>query len=154
LACLTLAACGRTPEQPPPAFPETGAQQVDIGVAEGLPQWLQIARQSDGGFIHWDRTSLIRRPGGEAEVWVQVRFGEPQLFESETETTTQAVRYEIERVHYRFKCMERTFAILERRFIGNEERILGAVPTDPVVFRAIPSNGAAAVLEPVACRGR
>ncbi|MFZ4120299.1 MAG: hypothetical protein ACOYKM_01435 [Caulobacterales bacterium] len=153
---LMLSACDAPlgTSGPAQSFPTTGEQKVNVPVSADMPQWLSVARQRGGGQIFWDRSSLVRYPGQEATIWAQVRYGTPEVYEAETETTRQIVRYEIARMHFRFKCGSGEFAITEQRFIGNDDVVLGSTLYDPVIFRPVLPNTAAAVLQPIACLAR
>lgn len=153
-AGVFAAGCSPAPAPAPQAFPTDGPQQVKVGVADGMPQWLAVAYQRGRGQAFWDRNSIVRYPGQEATIWAQVRYGTPEVFEGETATTRQIIRYEIARMHYRFKCAEGTFAITEHRFIGNDDAVLGSEVFDPPVYRDVLPNTMAAVLQPIACLAR
>jgi predicted small lipoprotein YifL len=153
LLALSLAACGQ--DTPPPADPgaavtgETGA--VVLGSTQNMPDWLFILRTNDGGTIHFNQRAMTRG-GGFADIWLQVRYGHQQLFAMESETQETVVRYELERIHYRFNCAEEKFVIVERQIMGaNEEVVARDVPTQ--VYRMTPETGAARHVLPIACRG-
>ena len=150
-ALLALAACGQPAApaggQAPPA--EEGA--VIFGSTQNMPDWLFILRTNDGGTIHFNQRT-VNRSGGLADIWLQVRHGHTQLFNTETETTETVVRYEAERLHYRFNCNEETFVIVERQILGANEQIV-ARDEPRQLWRATPERGAARQVLPIACRG-
>lgn len=152
LLAFSLVACGQ--EAPPaetvtsPAA-ETGA--VVLGSTQNMPDWLFILRTNDGGTIHFNQRALTRS-GDFADIWLQVRYGRQQLFAMESETQETVVRYELERIHYRFNCTDEKFVIVERQIMGaNEEVVARDEPAQ--VWRMTPETGAARHVLPIACRG-
>lgn len=156
-----LVAC--SPPSPPtaeaPAFPESGETQVQLNVNEDLPQWLLIARQTNGGAIYWDRNSIVRNAESQAFVWARVEFDQNQVREAVSEsasaTTTQIVTYRITEVRYRFACAEQTFVITEQRYVDGDGTVAGAVSyaegeTGPPQA-ALPGT-AGGLLFPIACQ--
>jgi len=150
-ALLSLAACGQS------TAPTTGAAApaedgtVAFGSTQNMPDWLFILRTNDGGTIHFNQRT-VTRANGLADIWLQVHYGQQQLFNSETETTETVVRYDVERIHYRFNCAESTFTIVERQIMGANEQVVGSVqPAE--LYRATPETGAARQVMPIACRG-
>jgi len=163
LGLAALTGCGQTQpsaEGPPAAAPAPaqasagGEDEVDrvlLGSTQNLPDWLFILRTSDGGTIHFNQRAITRE-GGFADIWLQVRHGQPQLYAFETETTETAVRYEVERLHYRFNCAEEAFLIVERQIMGANEEVVGR--DEPrQIWRPVTSAGAAPHIMPIACRG-
>jgi hypothetical protein len=151
-AALALAACGPGTEgksEAPASEREKGS--VLLGATQELPDWLFILRTTDGGTIHFNQRA-ITRADGLADIWLQVRYGRPQLWEYETETTETAIRYELERIHYRFDCAGEKFMIVERQILGANETVIGTQePTQ--IWRPVTSLGAAPHAMPIACRG-
>lgn len=152
LAALTLAACGQpaAPAGDGAAAPAE-AGSVVFGSTRNMPDWLFILRTQDGGTIHFNQRT-VTRSGGIADIWLQVRHGQQQLFNMETETTETVVRYELERLHYRFNCAEETFVVVERQILGANEQVV-ARDEPRQIWRATPEQGAARQVLPIACRG-
>jgi hypothetical protein len=152
---FALAACGQ------PAAPtgneknQTGAQggngPVVLATTRNMPDWLFILRTTDGGTIHFNQRTITRE-NGLADIWLQVRYGRPQLWQADTETTERAIHYDVERLHYRFNCAEETFVVVERQIMGANEQVI-ARDEPRQIFRATPSAGAARQVMPIACRG-
>src|SRR5262245_24454882 len=93
LAALALAACGQQQStstgEPAPA--QSG--NVTLGSAQNLPDWLLVARQRDCrgetpaqdreciGEVHFNQRTITRdTANGTADIWIQVRHAQPQLF--------------------------------------------------------------------------
>jgi len=119
LLAALAAACGQpaAPTQQQEAQGEQGdGGPVVLATTRNLPDWLLVARQRDCaadappaeqcplGEVHFNQRTITRTPDGFADIWVQTRHGQPQLFEYETETTRTTVRFELQRLHYRFNC--------------------------------------------------
>ncbi len=155
LICLfTLAACGQ-PAAPGGQTPASGGNgeggSVLLSTPEGLPDWLFVLRTSEGGTIHFNRRTITRE-NGFADIWLQVRYGHTQRWDASDETTERIIRFDVERMHYRFNCAEETFVIVERQIMGANEEVV-ARDTPPQVFRSMPASGVARQMLPVACRG-
>lgn len=153
LICLfTLAACGQPAA---PAGDQAPAQQdgggpVVLATTRNMPDWLLVLRTNDGGTIHFNQRTITRE-NGFADIWLQVRHGRQQLWEADTETTERVIRYEVERVHYRFNCAEETFVVVERQIMGaNDQVIARSEPRQ--IYRRTPYTGAARHMLPIACR--
>ncbi|MGE0597213.1 MAG: surface-adhesin E family protein [Hyphomonadaceae bacterium] len=151
LALVSLAACGQ-----PAGNNGGGARQAEpgsvaFGSLQNMPDWLFILRTTDGGTIHFNQRT-VTRADGMADIWLQVRHGQQQLFEMESETAETVVRYEVERIHYRFNCAEETFVIVERQVMGANEQVV-ARDEPRQIWRATPAQGAASHILPIACRG-
>lgn len=153
LALFALAACGQSASNdasaPPAASAEPGA--VAFGSTQNMPDWLFILRTTDGGTIHFNQRT-VTRGNGFADIWLQVHHGNSQLFNTETETTETVVRYELERLHYRFNCAENQFLVVERQILGANEQVV-ARDEPRQIWRAVPDGGAAQHVLPIACRG-
>lgn len=153
--CLfTLAACGQ-PAAPAgeqaPAPASNGDGSVLLSTPQGLPDWLLVLRTNDGGTIHFNQ-STITRENGFADIWLQVRYGRSQAWDASDETTERTIRYDVERLHYRYNCAEETFVVVERQIMGANDQVLAR--TEPTqIYRATPSTGAARHMLPIACRG-
>lgn len=159
-AGLALGACGSgsptTQANSEPATaratdPETG--RVTIRSTQSYPDWLFFLRTNDGGMIYYNQRTITRGQG-QADIWLQVRYGRPQVWQYESESTITTVRYELERVHYRFDCTEPRFMIIERQIMGSNDEILGR-QEPPQVWRPVqPDAGAAPHARPIACLAR
>jgi hypothetical protein len=136
IGLFTLAACGPSA---PPAGDQAPAQQADegpvvLGTTRNMPDWLLVLRTTDGGTIHFNQRTITRER------------------EADTETTERVIRYELERMHYRFNCAEETFIIVERQIMGANEQVIARDEPRPI-YRATPFTGAARHIMPIACRG-
>ena len=86
LALLALAACGQAeaPKQEAPARPGP----VVLSHTQNMPDWLLVARQRDcapgedcpRGEVHFNQRTITRSADGTADIWVQVRHGQTQLY--------------------------------------------------------------------------
>lgn len=148
---FALAACGQSTAPAPTAAPPAEEGAVEFGSTRNMPDWLFILRTNDGGTIHFNQRT-VTRADGMADIWLQVRYGQPQLYNTETESTETVVRYELERLHYRFNCTDETFVIVERQIMGANEQVIATVEP-PQIYRATPEAGAARQVLPIACRG-
>lgn len=148
----TLAACGRPADQPAQSGDEPALGDIQMASTENMPDWLLIARTADGGYVHFNQRTIHRAADGIADVWVQVRYGQQQLYQTEDDTTETVVRYEVERVHYKFRCPDEHFTIAERQIMGPNEQVVGR-ETPPELWRAAPQRGVARLVLPIACRG-
>lgn len=169
LACLfTLAACG------PPAQQQSGAQQqapagetdsVVLGSTQNLPDWLLVARQRDCrgetpaddreclGEVHFNQRTITRSADGStADIWIQVRHGQPQAYQIEDASTETTIRYTTQRLHYRFNCNEQQFMVIERQIMGAGETVV-ARDNPTQIYRAPVRGSITAVVMPIACRG-
>jgi hypothetical protein len=162
IAVLTLAACGQQEKAADAAPAPEGS--VQLGSTQNLPDWLLVARQSGtcsqdeapcrSGDIHFNQRTITRdSAAGTADIWIQVHYGQQQLYETETETTERVIRFELERVHYRFKCAEEQFTIVERQIMGAGEVVVARdEPTQ--LYRNLPGVGSVTrLILPIACRG-
>jgi predicted small lipoprotein YifL len=156
LICLfTLAACGQPsapPAQAPPAQANSGdGGSVLLSTPQGLPDWLLVLRTNDGGTIHFNQATITRE-NGMADIWLQVRYGRSQAWDASDETTERTIRYDVERMHYRFNCAEGTFVIVERQIMGSGDEVV-ARDSPQQIYRRVPQTGAATHMLPIACRG-
>lgn len=167
LCMFTLAACGQ-PAQPsggaPAAAANGGADSVMLGSTQNLPDWLLVARQRDCraegaadqdciGQVHFNQRTITRSAdGATADIWVQVTHGQEQPYEYETETTRTLIRFNVQRLHYRFNCNEQTFVVVERQIMGANETVVAR--DEPVqVYRAPAQGSITHIVLPIACRG-
>jgi hypothetical protein len=150
---FALAACGqdRTPASADAPAASQGGGIVEFGSTRNMPDWLFILRTSEGGTIHFNQRTVTRE-NGMADIWLQVHYGREQLYNAETETTETVIRYELERLHYRFNCAEETFVVVERQIMGDNEQVV-ARDEPRQIWRATPEAGAARHVLPIACRG-
>jgi predicted small lipoprotein YifL len=173
LVCIfTLAACGQpasgpqgqTPQAEAPAG-ENNIDSVVLGSASNLPDWLLVARQRDCrgenptedreclGEVHFNQRTITRAADGStADIWVQVRHGQPQVYQIEDATTETTIRYTTQRLHYRFNCAEQKFFVVERQIMGAGETVVARdEPTQ--IYRAPVAGSITAIVLPIACRG-
>jgi hypothetical protein len=159
---LTLAACGEpaAPGGQPPAA-QGGEGPVVLATTRNMPDWLLVARQRDcapgescpRGEVHFNQRTITRNADGTADIWIQVRHGLPQLYEIESETTETTVRFELERLHYRFRCDTGEFIVVERQIMGAGETVVARDEPRPI-YRAPVRGSATAIIMPIACRGQ
>lgn len=151
--CLfTLAACGQpsAPADQAPAEATTENGAVVLGTTRNMPDWLLVLRTTEGGTVHFNQRTITRE-NGLADIWLQVRYGHTQAWDASDESTDRVIRYDVERMHYRFNCADETFVIVERQIMGaGDEVVARDEPTQ--IFRATPSTGVARHMLPVACR--
>ena len=161
LALLTLAACGQgqtTTQQGQTAAPQEGP--VVLATTRNMPDWLLVARQRDcdpggdcpRGEVHFNQRTITRRADGTADIWVQVRHGTPQIYAIEDATTETTIRYEMQRVHYRFNCQTSQFFVVERQIMGAGETVV-ARDAPQQIYRAPVRGSVTAIVMPIACRG-
>ena len=158
-AALTLAACG---EPPPAGAPAPGA--VTLGSTQNLPHWLLVARQRDCardalaadqcplGEVHFNQRTITRNGDGTADIWVQASHGRAQLFEFETDTKHTTIRFELERLHYRFNCTAQEFVVVERQIMGANDTVV-ARDEPRQIYRAPLRGSITHIVMPIACRG-
>jgi hypothetical protein len=153
LLAAALSACGR-----PAPSGEQAAQNnyggdgpVVLATTRNMPDWLLVLRTNEGGTIHFNQRTITRE-NGFADIWLQVRYGRNQLWDASDETTERTIRYQTERMHYRFNCPEETFVIVERQIMGADETVVARDEPEQI-YRATPQSGAARHIMPIACRG-
>jgi hypothetical protein len=163
LICIfTLAACGQqtAPAQQTPAEAKSEGPVV-LATTRNMPDWLLVARQRDcapgedcpRGEVHFNQRTITRSADGStADIWVQVRHGTPQLYSMEDATTQTTIRYDVQRLHYRFNCQTQQFYVVERQIMGAGETVV-ARDTPPQIYRAPVSGSVTAIVMPIACRG-
>ncbi|MES1198418.1 MAG: surface-adhesin E family protein [Pseudomonadota bacterium] len=148
-ALAALAACGQpSGAKGAPAQQQNGA--LVLSQTQNLPDWLFILRTTDGGTIHMNQRT-ITRVNGIADIWLQVHYGQQQLYEAVTGDRTSVIHYEVERLHYRFNCTDEKFLIVERQIMGAGETVV-ARDEPRQIWRLTPETGAARYVLPIACR--
>lgn len=156
---FAVAACGQQTSGKAEA-PAAEPGSVILGSTENLPDWLLVARQRDcepggdcpRGEVHFNQRTITRNADGTADIWIQVRHGSPQLFAQSTETTETTIRFELERLHYRFNCTDGTFIVVERQIMGPREAVV-ARDQPEAIYRAPVRGSATGIIQPIACRG-
>ncbi|HVZ99005.1 MAG TPA: surface-adhesin E family protein [Caulobacterales bacterium] len=158
-ALWVLAACGQQPAATTATATQGPAGDVVLGSTQNLPDWLLVARQRDCGTgaasdncslgeIHFNQRTITRNADGTADIWTQVRYGRPRIYETER----QIIHYDTERVHYRFNCANNKFMIIERQIMGANETIVAH--EEPMQIWRSPVDGSATpIFLPIACRG-
>lgn len=155
----------------PPAAPgapaaqaeATGVGRVVLDSMNDLPDWLLVARQRDCrargaadrrclGEVHFNQRTITRNADGTADIWVQVRHGARQSFVQDTETSQTTIRFELERLHYRFNCQSGEFIVVERQIMGAGDHVVARDQPVPA-YRAPARGSATGLLQPIACRG-
>lgn len=158
-ALLALAACGQ-PTAPTNAAPAGGGSNNGVALqsTQNLPDWLLVARQRDCaradcvGEVLFNQRTITRNPDGTADIWLQVRHGNPQAYPIETATTRTTITYTTERLHYRFKCAEGQFMIAERQIMGAGDTVVAHDNPRPI-WRAPVEGSLTPVVMPIACTG-
>lgn len=168
-ALAALAGCGPHPGSggqttgtaatPGQAMPSNGRVTLS-GVGE-LPDWLLVAHINDcldgpietcRGDVYFNQHSITRNADGTADIWVQVRHAQNQLWQIEGASTRTTIQYKVERFHYRFKCAVNQFAIVEQQIMGaNDTKVTGSVM--PEIWRAPVEGSLVPQIQPIACRG-
>ncbi len=154
LICLfTLAACGQpaAPQGEGPAAETSRDGPVTLATTRNMPDWLLVLRTTEGGTVHFNQRTITRE-NGFADIWLQVRYGHTQAWDASDETTERTIRFDVERMHYRFNCAEETFVIVERQIMGSNDQVV-ARDEPRQIYRATPVSGVARQMLPVACRG-
>lgn len=154
---FTLAACGQ-PAAPAGQAPAAGSEtqqneggSVLLSTPQGLPDWLLVLRTTEGGTVYFNQRTITRE-SGMANIWVQIRYGREQVWDASDDSTDRLIRYDVERMHYRFNCAEEKFVIVERQIMGSGDRVVArSEPTQ--VWRTTPMTGVARQILPAACRG-
>jgi hypothetical protein len=157
---IALCACGNQNSPQDGKSAPGGNGDVVLGSTQNLPDWLLVARQRDcavgetcpRGEVHFNQRTITRNADGTADIWVQVRHGVPQLYQMESETTQTTVRFEVERLHYRFNCQTNDFVVIERQIMGAGETVV-ARDEPRQIYRQPARGSATAILLPIACRG-
>ncbi len=162
-ALIALSACGQQQEASTgaPAPSQDGSSPVQLSNSRSLPDWLLIARQRDcapgenceRGQVYYNQRTVTRNAAeGTADIWIQVRHGVPQLYQTDTETMERTIRFDTERLHYRFNCESQQFMVVERQIMGSNETVI-ARDEPAQVYRAPVSGSVTAIILPIACRG-
>jgi len=162
LAVVASAACDQAtaPAGGSPQAPAGGGSNNNVALqsTQNLPDWLLVARQRDCaradcvGEVQFNQRTITRNPDGTADIWLQVRHGNPQAYPIETATTRTTITYTTERLHYRFKCAEGQFTVLERQIMGSGETVVARDNPRPI-YRAPVDGSITPVVLPIACRG-
>ncbi|HYD89784.1 MAG TPA: surface-adhesin E family protein [Vitreimonas sp.] len=168
-AIFTLAACGQPQQQAPAPQGQAEApgetDSVILGSTQNLPDWLLVARQRDCrgetpaedracmGEVHFNQRTITRSAdGATADIWIQVRHGQPQRYDIEDATSETTIRYTTQRLHYRFNCAEQQFMVVERQIMGAGETVVAR--DEPAQrYRAPVAGSITAIVMPIACRG-
>ena len=161
LFCIfTLAACGPSPADSKQGQSAGPPGPVILGTTRNMPDWLLVARQRDcavgedcpRGEVHFNQRTITRSADGTADIWVQVRHGLPQIYQLEDANTQTTIRFDVQRLHYRFNCQTQQFYVVERQIMGAGETVV-ARETPPQVYRAPAQGSVTAIVMPIACRG-
>ncbi|MBI3437234.1 MAG: hypothetical protein HY054_01025 [Proteobacteria bacterium] len=159
---VCLSACGQTTAPGGAAAPAQsggGNNGVALQSTQNLPDWLLVARQRDCGRsdcvgeVLFNQRMITRNADGTADIWLQVRHGNPQAYPIETATTRTTITFTTERLHYRFKCAEGQFTVLERQIMGSGETVV-AHDNPPSIYRAPVDGSVTPIVMPIACNGR
>ena len=153
LACAVLAACGdNAPAKGAEATARApGNHEVLLGSTQNMPDWLLILRTNEGGTIHFNQRTITRE-NGMGDIWLQVHYGHQQLWQTSSGNRDTTIRYEVERLHYRFNCSSEQFVVVERQILGANEQI--AARNEPrQIWRDTPDEGAARRILTIACHG-
>lgn len=166
-ALAALAACDRqdAPSVPAGEAPAAADQApVILGTTRNMPDWLLVAYQRDcpadatgasacpRGEVKFNQRTITRSADGFADIWVQVRHGAPQLYEVETDTRRTTIRFDMQRLHYRFNCNTQQFVVVERQIMGENETVV-ARDHPRQIWRAPAPRSATHLVMPIACRG-
>jgi hypothetical protein len=161
-AVFALASCGQQPASKQGAAPAQQNGAVTLGSTQDLPDWLLIARQRDCdpqspdpcqlGDIQFNQRTITRNADGTADIWVQVRHGQPQLYEMDSPTQHARVRYQVERLQYRFNCSTQQFVVLERQIMGANDTVV-AHDEPRQIYRAPVEGSVTTIIAPIACHG-
>ncbi len=164
---FALAACGAPSaeksdqSEAAPQGQSVGERIVTLSNTKDLPDWLLVARQRDcapggdcpRGEVHFNQRTIVRRPDGTADIWIQTRHGLPQLFQIDTEDAQTTIHFTVERLHYRFNCASGQFIVVERHILGEGETIV-ARDEPRQIWRAPVSGSVTGIILPIACRGQ
>ena len=89
--------------------------------------------------MHFNQRTITRDPAnGTADIWIQVRHGQPQLFEMESATTETTIRFEMERLHK--SCRRLVWLNPLLRWQGFEPKAAGIRTMLPHVDRFVPAH--------------
>jgi hypothetical protein len=160
LLLLALAACGEPAPGAEGGQAARGEGPVILATTRNMPDWLLVARQRDcapggdcpRGEVHFNQRTITRNADGTADIWIQVRHGLPQLYEIDSETSETTVRFDVERLHYRFRCDSGEFIVVERQILGAGETIVARDQPRPI-YRQPVRGSATGIIMPIACRG-
>lgn len=160
-AALALSACDQAsaPNGAHPASAGGANNGVALQSTQDLPDWLLVARQRDCGRsdcvgeVLFNQRTITRSPDGTADIWLEVRHGNPLAYPIETATTRTTITFTTERLHYRFKCAEGQFTVLERQIMGAGDTVVARENPQPI-YRAPVEGSVTPVVMPIACTGR
>lgn len=145
------------------AQPGGVAENIVLDSMDDLPDWLLVARQRDCrargaadrqclGEVHFNQRTITRNADGTADIWIQVRHGVRQSYATETATSETIIRFELERLRYRFNCASGEFIVVERLILGPRETVIAR--DEPVPAYRAPARGSVTgIIQPIACRG-
>src|SRR5689334_21222021 len=148
LAVMALVACDQaTAPSRAPQTPAGGGSNNNVALqsTQNLPDWLLVARQRDCaradclGEVLFNQRTITRNPDGTADIWLQVRHGNPQAYPIETATTRTTITFTTARLHYRFNCAEGLFTVLERQIMGSGETVVAR--DNPIPIYRAPADG-------------
>jgi hypothetical protein len=121
-----------------------------------FPEWLTVAQQKGGGMVQYHPASIVRNPADQtADIWVQVIYGEPQIYVSEDKIAVSKITYQRERFLYRFDCTKPRYHIEERRIMSAGETVVETIKTpmkSSVEFMDIPDGGVSTVTYNPGCK--
>ncbi|MGE0829667.1 MAG: surface-adhesin E family protein [Hyphomonadaceae bacterium] len=156
-ALLALSACGETSAPQGQSSGGEAAQSGNVSLMAGktLPDWLLFARSSNGGNVFFNQRTITRTAdGAQADMWIQIEHRNIQVYGAEDSEKRTTITFNLERLHYQFKCPEEQFRIVTRQFMGAAEVVAAEQATPDALWRPVPPSGIARVALPVACRGR
>ncbi len=137
-----------------PASCEDPAAVITLRTTAGQPDWLLFARQSGGGDIQFNRTSIRRCGDNEAEITIRVRYTQAQLYAATEGNFETTVRYHVEHVRYRYRCAASEFTVLDRSIVNEDGAIVATIPGRADLWRPTREGSPAALIMPTACNGR
>lgn len=136
------------------------AENVVLDDLDDLPDWLLVAYQRDcvsgqrcpRGDVKFNQRTITRNTDGTADIWIQARHGVTQTFAIEDAETRTVLRFQVERLHYRFNCTSAEFIVVERLIMGPNETVAARDEPQPV-YRAPAPGSVTGLIQPIACRG-
>jgi thermostable 8-oxoguanine DNA glycosylase len=70
----------------------------------------------------------------------------------ESATTETTIRFELERLHYRFNCESGQFIVVERQILGASDSVV-ARDEPRQIYRDPVRGSVTGIIQPIACRG-